>query len=141
MSRFAQEFDQGTEPLAQAREEGSRLVQESEEAAATWLTDRTMLEVGLMPRLRAWLGRFRVATKPFRLWPLDLQRHWLRRYTGVTWWSPTGLRFRFGISVLWLLIQYERLRAWLLMHYRRLRQWVIRHRAVLLAGVLTICSV
>ncbi len=138
MSNYAQEFGQGAEPLAEVREESATLVQGSEAAVSTWLTERTTLEVGLMPLLREWLGRFQTATKPFRLWLLYLQRHWLRRYTGVTWWSPAGRRFRVEIGRLWLLIGYEWLRAWLLLRYRRIRQWLIRHRALLIGGVVTI---
>ncbi len=134
MSDFAKPFANGVETLEQASTQSQTLVQDGEHATEQWLTTHTMLAIGMIPLLQSWLTHLRAAMKPVTLLPVYIQRYWLKRYIGVTWWHPNGLRLRAQIGCLWLLIQYERLCDWLLALYRACVRWCSAHRRQLLWG-------
>lgn len=138
MSDFTKAFTAQEETFDQSRLQSQSLLQEGEQAGAHWLTTHTMLVIGMIPILHNWVTDLRAMLKPIRLWPVYLQRHWLRRYTRVTWWHPHGFRLRTQIGYLWLLIQYERLCDWLLAVYRMGVRWCIRHQRQLISAVIVI---
>jgi len=138
MSDFAKAFANRVETIEQPRTQSQTLVQDGERAAQHWLTTYTMLAIGMIPLLKSWLNHLRSAMKPVSLLPVHLQRHWLKRYTGVTWWHPNGIRLRAQIGYLWLLIQCYRLRHWLQAVYRAGVKWCINHPRQLIGGAILI---
>lgn len=138
MSDFAKAFVAHEETFEQSRTQSQQLMQEGEQAVDHWLSTHTMLAIGMIPILRAWLNTLRAALKPVWLWQVYLQRHWLKRYTGVTWWHPNSFRLRLQIGYLWLLIQYARLRQWLRRLYRAAIAWSIRHQQLLIKVAIVI---
>ncbi|MEM7132689.1 MAG: hypothetical protein AAF702_40680 [Chloroflexota bacterium] len=135
MAEFRDRFTHQEQLIEEALSHSQTTMDAGEAETIHWSETRATLVGRLIPQLRRWRFHLRQAKKPIYLFPVDLRRHGLKIFFGVTWRHPNALRLRYQNALTRPKILYYQLRNWLRRLQRIFLTWFARHRRLILMSL------